>query len=57
MMDMRAAGTACEAFYPYAFWDRAEFESLHVGPTTRPSQDLVFFQGQFVQWPNVGLGP
>jgi len=43
--------------YPYAMWGQAEFEALAVGPTTALGQDLVFVNGQFAQWPAVGVGP
>jgi hypothetical protein len=43
--------------YPYLTWGQAEFEALATGPTTRLGQDLVFVNGQFAQWPAVGVGP
>lgn len=43
--------------FPYANWGRAEFEAMHTGPTTRFGADLVFADGEFVQWPTVGQGP
>ena len=42
-----------EQLLPYASWGRADFETLHTGPTVRFGQDLVFVNGQFVQWPSV----
>ena len=42
---------------PYATWGQVEFEALATGPTTRLGQDLVFVNGQFAQWPAVGVGP
>jgi len=43
--------------FPYASWGRAEFAAMHAGPTTRFGADLVFSNGDFVQWPAVGPGP
>jgi hypothetical protein len=43
--------------FPYASWGRIEFEAMHAGPTTRFGADLVFANGEFVQWPAVGPGP
>jgi hypothetical protein len=43
--------------FPYATWGRPEFDAIHTGLTTRLGADLVFANGQFVQWPTVGLGP
>jgi hypothetical protein len=43
--------------FPYASWGRTEFDAMHAGLTTRFGADLVFFTGQFVQWPTVGDGP
>jgi len=43
--------------FPYATWGRTEFEAMHAGPTTRFGADLVFANGEFVQWPAAGPGP
>ena len=43
--------------YPYASWGSAEFGALHTGPTVRMGQDLIFANGQFVQWPAFLDGP
>lgn len=46
-----------QADYPYATWSSAEFNALHTGPTMRTGQDIVFANGQFVQWPAIMDGP
>jgi hypothetical protein len=43
--------------FPYATWGRTEFEAMHAGPTTRFGADLVFANGEFVQWPTTGPSP
>jgi hypothetical protein len=43
--------------FPYATWGRDEFEAMHAGSTTRMGADLVFANGDFVQWPAAGPGP
>ena len=43
--------------FPYATWGRAEFDAVHTGLTTRFGADVVFANGQFVQWPTIGEGP
>ena len=43
--------------FPYATWGRTEFEAMLAGPTTRFGADLVFANGEFVQWPKTGPGP
>lgn len=43
--------------FPYSSWGRAELEALHTGATSGPTRDIVFFQGEFLQWPIVGAGP
>jgi len=39
--------------YPYATWGQAEFEALHTGETTQFGRDVIFVEGQFVQWPAI----
>ena len=39
--------------HPYPSWGLADFEALHTGPSTRFGQDIIFFTGEFVQWPAV----
>jgi hypothetical protein len=43
--------------FPYATWGLTEFDAIHTGLTTRFGADLVFANGEFVQWPTVGEGP
>ena len=39
--------------HDYATWGRAEFRAFNPGQTAVPGRDLVFVDGQFVQWPFV----
>ena len=39
--------------FPYTTWGRAEYGGLSGGSTTRFGADLVFVDGEFVQWPAV----
>ncbi len=39
--------------FPYATWGRTEFDAMQAGGTTRFGADLVFANGEFVQWPTV----
>ncbi len=50
-------GPEGQADYPYASWRSTEFGALHTGPTVRTEQDIVFVNGQFVQWPAIMDGP
>ena len=43
--------------FPYATWGQIEFEALRTGQTTRFGADIVFANGQFVQYPTIGEGP
>jgi hypothetical protein len=43
--------------YPYAAWGQVEFEALAVGATTLIGPDVVFGNGQFRQWPGIGINP
>jgi hypothetical protein len=45
------------ADFPYATWGRTEFDAIHTGPTTRFGADIVFANGDFVQWPTQGVAP
>jgi hypothetical protein len=43
--------------YPYATWGQADFEAVTAGASTLIGPDVIFVNGQFRQWPGIGINP
>jgi len=43
--------------HPYDTWGQAEFEAVSTGASTLIGPDVIFVNGQFRQWPGIGINP
>jgi len=43
--------------HPYDLWGQSDFEAVATGASTLIGPDVIFVNGQFRQWPGIGINP